>query len=108
MFKKILHANDGSEGAFRALAAAINLAKLHGAELHVVSVEEIQWMPGSREEVIGEQELENHHLKDAIRKAKDEAGKHQMEIATHLLVGHPVKAISEFARQKGFDTLVIG
>lgn len=108
MFKKILHANDGSEGAFRALAAAIGLAKLHGAELHMVSVEEIQWMPGSREEVIGEQELENHRFEDAIKRAKRQAKKQKLEITTHLLIGHPVKAISEFAKQKGFDVLVIG
>ncbi|HEY5597569.1 MAG TPA: universal stress protein [Kiloniellales bacterium] len=94
MFKKILHANDGSEGAFRALAAAIGLAKFHGAELHMVSVEEIQWMPGSREEVIGEKELENHRFEDAIKRAKRQAKKQKLEITTHLLIGHPVKAIS--------------
>ena len=40
MFHKILIANDGSEGAGRALSAAIKLAKLLDAELHMISVEE--------------------------------------------------------------------
>ncbi|HEX9702306.1 MAG TPA: universal stress protein [Rhodospirillales bacterium] len=108
MFKKILLANDGSAGAFRALALAFELAKTHKAELHTVSVEEIQWMPGSREEVIGEKELENHRFDDAIKRAKQEADKQHVKITTHLLIGHPVKAISEFVRANGFDNLVIG
>ncbi len=41
MFRKILIANDGSEGAARALSAAIKLAKGQGAELHMISVEEL-------------------------------------------------------------------
>ena len=45
MFKKILCANDGSEHATRALALAISIAKDHESELHVVCVEEIDYMP---------------------------------------------------------------
>ena len=41
MFNKILHANDGSDHAFKALAMAVALAKRETAELHMVSVEEI-------------------------------------------------------------------
>ena len=40
MYKKILIANDGSEGAKKALRVAIDLAKKYGAELHSISVEE--------------------------------------------------------------------
>ncbi len=40
MFKKILIAYDGSEGAKHALKVAINLAKKYNAELHSISVEE--------------------------------------------------------------------
>jgi hypothetical protein len=36
MFSKILHANDGSDRAFKALVAAIDLAKRGGAELHMM------------------------------------------------------------------------
>jgi hypothetical protein len=41
MFSKILIANDGPEGAARALLAAIKLAKALGADLHMISVEEL-------------------------------------------------------------------
>jgi nucleotide-binding universal stress UspA family protein len=108
MFKKILHANDGSDGALRALALALDLAKRHGAELHTVSVEEMQRVPGTREEVIGEMELANAKFADAIERAKEIARSEQIEISTHLLIGHPVKAITEFVKENGFDTLVIG
>lgn len=40
MFKKILIANDGSEGAKHALKIAIDLAKKYNADLHSISVQE--------------------------------------------------------------------
>ena len=51
MFKKILHANDGSEHAFNALALALKIAKQSGAELHMISVEEIDYLPETMEDV---------------------------------------------------------
>ena len=51
MFRKILHANDGSEHAFHALALALAIAKQNNSELHMVSVEEIDYMPDFIEEV---------------------------------------------------------
>jgi nucleotide-binding universal stress UspA family protein len=50
MFKRILHANDGSEHAFKALALALNVADQNRADLHMVSVEEISYVPDSIEE----------------------------------------------------------
>src|SRR5262245_45993515 len=51
MFGKILHANDGSEHAFHALSLALALAKQNNSELHMISVEEIDYMPAFIEEV---------------------------------------------------------
>jgi hypothetical protein len=51
MFSKILHANDGSEHAFHALAIALALAKQNNSDFHMVSVEEIDYMPEFIEEV---------------------------------------------------------
>src|ERR1700730_4151829 len=39
VYDKILHANDGSEYAFRALTQALAIAKQNGSELHMVSLE---------------------------------------------------------------------
>jgi len=58
--------------------------------------------------VIGEKELANHKFEEVIQRAKAEAKRKRATIETHLLVGHPVKAISEFIKAKGFDVLVIG
>ena len=51
MFNTVLHANDGSEPAFRALALAINIAKQNAATLQLVCVEEIPPMPEYLEEI---------------------------------------------------------
>jgi nucleotide-binding universal stress UspA family protein len=51
MFAKILHANDGSEHAFHALSLALAVAKQNNSELHMVSVEEIDYLPEFIEEV---------------------------------------------------------
>jgi Universal stress protein family len=48
MFGKILCANDGSERAFSALTLAVTMAKENAAELHMVSVAEIDYMTFSQ------------------------------------------------------------
>jgi nucleotide-binding universal stress UspA family protein len=108
MIRKILHANDGSEGAFRALDFALDLAGRHREGLHMVSVEEMPWVPGTREDVIGEKELANGKLEDVVERAKGRAKSRKVKLTTHILVGHPVQAIAQFIRDNGFDTLVIG
>ena len=45
MFSKILHANDGSEHAFHALKLALAIARQNSSELHMICVEEIDYMP---------------------------------------------------------------
>ena len=62
MFKKILIANDGSEGASRALSAALIEAKAHNAALHMISVEELPRFPASVDEVIEEKAEANHRF----------------------------------------------
>src|SRR5690242_21361775 len=51
MFRTVLHANDGSEPAFRAFALAVDVAKQNAAALHLVCVEEIPPMPEFLEEI---------------------------------------------------------
>jgi nucleotide-binding universal stress UspA family protein len=108
MFNKILHANDGSAGAFKALDVALSMARHYRSELHMVSVEEMPWLPGTREEVLGDKELANHKFEGVIAQAKERARKQRVKLTTHLLIGHPVKAIADFVAQNGFQALVVG
>jgi nucleotide-binding universal stress UspA family protein len=108
MFSKILHANDGSAGAFKALEVALSLARHYRSELHMVSVEEMPWLPGTREEVLGDKELADHRFEEVAAQAKEQARKQRVKLTTHLLVGHPVKAITDFVAHDRFDVLVVG
>jgi nucleotide-binding universal stress UspA family protein len=108
VFSKILLANDGSAGAFKALEVALSMARHYRSELHMVSVEEMPWLPGMREEVLGDQELANHKFEGVIAQAKDQARMARVKLTTHLLVGHPVKAIADLVAHNGFDALVVG
>ncbi len=108
MFKKILIANDGSGGAFKALDAALRLAHSQKAQVHMICVEEIQWIPGSREEVIGDKELADRKFAEVVSHAAAEAKRHRVKLMSHIVVGHAVPAIVDFIERDGFDLLVTG
>jgi len=108
MHKRILHAQDGSEGAFRALVEAIELAKLYGAELHMISVEEVPHYAGTVGEVLEEQDFAEHRFAESIERSLVLAREQGIEIQPHIVIGHEVKSILEFIKVHGFSLLVIG
>ena len=108
MFKKILIANDGSEGAFKALDVALRLAHSQKAQVHMICVEETQWIPGSREEVIGDKEIADRKFAEVVAKSEAEAKHHRVKLISHILMGHPVPAIVDFIERDKFDLLVAG
>ena len=108
MFRKILIANDGSEGAARALAAAIKLAKEQGVELQMISVEELPSFPASVDEVIEEKSEAKHVFEAVTSRAAAQAQAQGVKLISHILVGHPVSTICDFVEKEGFDLLVIG
>ncbi len=108
MFKKILCANDGSERAAHALAAAIALAKENRSELHMVSVEEIDYMPEFIEEVREEAGAAARRFHKVIQRARALAEEQHISIRTHVLTGHAVRDIVRLATELKPDLLVIG
>ena len=108
MFAKILVANDGSEGAFRAFAVALDLAALCQAELHMVCVEELPYLPTSIDEVVEQEDEEKRRFAPVIERARKLATLRGLTVAVHEVTGHPVRAISEMVREQRFDLLVIG
>jgi nucleotide-binding universal stress UspA family protein len=108
MYKKILHGLDGSDGCFKALAEAIELAKRYGAELHTISVEELPHYPGTIGEVVEEKRIANGKFGNAVEKAREMADNGGLLLKSHVIVGHEVKTIVEFIKKYGFDLLIIG
>ena len=108
MDKKILCGLDGSEGSFKALAKAIDLARLYYADLHTLTVEELPIQEELAGEALEEKERLEIKYQEMIKKAKQMAFPEKIEIKNHLLMGHEVKSFIEFIRQHGYDLLVIG
>jgi len=108
MFKTILHANDGSDHAFEALAIALDIAKQNNSELHMVSVEEISYVPEYIEEVREEKGSAARRFHAVIQRANALAGERRIKLQIHVLTGHPVRDIVELAKELKADLLVIG
>jgi nucleotide-binding universal stress UspA family protein len=108
MFKHIAIAHDGSEGGLRALALACDLAKLHHATLHMISVEEIPDIPASIDEVIEIKSEQNHKFHDALSRARAIAKDKGVKLNAEVVAGHPVAAVVAFVKSKKADLLVVG
>jgi nucleotide-binding universal stress UspA family protein len=109
MYRKILVAYDGSDGAKKALRAGIDLAKRYGAELHSVAV--VEKLPhfaatvGEVKEALRELTTRYEWIsQEAARVAKDQG----VELRTKVTPGHEVEAVVDYAREGKFDLLVIG
>ena len=108
MFNKILHANDGSGHAFRAFALALTIAKQNNSELHMVSVEEIDYMPEFIEEVRQEKGMAARRFHKILQRAREMAELNHVKLDTHVIAGHPVRDIVELAKELDVELLVIG
>ncbi len=109
MFRNILMAHDGSEGAQKAFAAALDLAARYGAELHMISVIEVHsHFAATMGEVMEEREEENHLYAQVKQDASRMASEHGVHLHTRIVTGHEVETIIRLAREGGYDLLVVG
>lgn len=117
MFKRILIATHGTEGAKKAEAYAIGLAREFGAEIHGLyvihkdlgSLVGIEWLHNShvRMEFYRHAESEFYLRAEEVLDAFGEHAK-GIEVATAIKVGEPAEVIAEEARDIGADLIVIG
>ncbi len=108
MFSKVLHANDGSDHAFRALALALRIAEENHSELHMVCVEEIDYMPEFIEEVREEAGTAARRFHASLQRARAMADEQRVPLKTHVIAGHAVRDILKLAEDLNVDLLVIG
>ena len=108
MFSRILHANDGSEHAFHALTVALAIAKQNESALHMVSVEEIDYMPEFVEEVREETGTAARRFHTVLQRARAMAEESHVNLKTHVVAGHPVRDVVILAADLKVELLVIG
>ena len=109
MFRKILVAYDGSDGAKAALRVGIGLAKSLGAELHSVSVEEhLPHYAATIGEVQDAKERVDEYFRVLTKEARDQAALAGVELQTMIRQGHEVESIVNYAEEGGFDLLLAG
>ena len=114
MFTRIVVGTDGSDTAAEAVRQAVELAKLSGAQLEMVSAYE----PVSKRQVerealdapvdvqheIGPREDVNLVLDAAAAAARNEG----VEVQTHPVEGEPGEAILDVAEKTDADLIVVG
>jgi nucleotide-binding universal stress UspA family protein len=109
VFNKILVAYAASDGSRLALHAAIELAKRHEAEVQTISV--IEHLPhyaatvGKVKEAQAEFEA---FFRELTKQARDQAAFQGVELETVVKPGHEVETIVAYARDGGFDLLMLG
>ena len=109
MYKNILVAYDGSEGAKMALINSIIISKALKAKLFAL------WVGGFRayyHETVAEIDEENKSIDSFSAKLKKElkiiSHKEDIEIEYAHLQGNPAKLIVEYAKKNHIDLIVIG
>ncbi|WP_019015168.1 universal stress protein [Elioraea tepidiphila] len=108
MFRRIVIAHDGSEGAAKALDAALELAQRHKATLQMISVEELPQIPTTIDEVVEEKAAANRHFDPLIARVQSRAKAARVRLEVHVVAGHAVPSIVEFVERQRADLLVVG
>lgn len=109
MFRHILVGLDGSDAAQAALKRALELAAQAGGGVTVLSVEErlpaYAASKGEVEETKREMDAYFQKLHDA---AKQQAHEQNISLRTMIAAGHAAETIVRYAREGGFDLIVLG
>jgi nucleotide-binding universal stress UspA family protein len=114
VFTRIVVGTDGSDTAAEAVRQALDLAKLSGAQLSIVSAyeplpkrrveEEKQAAPADVQYEIGPREDVNLVLDAAAADARKDG----IEVQTHPVQGEPAEAILNVAEETKADLIVVG
>ncbi len=115
MFKKILVAVDGSKKALQALDKAIELQQLTDAEIYLLCVFKHHSLFEASLSMVRPVELQipdqalTEFAKEVVEMAKQHAkDKGATKIRGFVKGGRPSKIITQFAREKGADLIVVG
>ncbi|HYD93698.1 MAG TPA: universal stress protein [Noviherbaspirillum sp.] len=108
---KVLLAVDGSENALRAGDAVIRRAReaKGGYEVHLVNVQHP--LHGGISTFVNQAQIKDYHHDEGMRAlapAREKFDAAGIPCEVHLFVGEPAQVIARYAREQGFDEIVIG
>ena len=116
MFKQIVVGTDGSAGADLAVNAALDLAKLTGATLHVVNAHKLTsaFQLGAAAEVgivpdvTAANDATEAHSRAICEQVVARGGEAGVKIETHSVPGDPADALIRVAVDADADLIVVG
>jgi nucleotide-binding universal stress UspA family protein len=117
MYKTIVAGTDGSETANNAVKHAVQLAKLSGARLHLVSVfKAVPSIALAAPDALTQlstpvDDWDEDMTKEAtamLQNLADEAKKEGVMAETHVVEGDPAEVIIEIADKENADLIVVG
>jgi nucleotide-binding universal stress UspA family protein len=109
MFARIVVAYDDSPGARQALDVALELARVHGAELIAVAVEaHLPHYAATVGEVDEERAVEEKQCVHWLAAAMATADEHGMPLRTEIRAGHPAQELVHSVTAHRADLLVLG
>lgn len=109
MFRKILVGLDGSAAAQHALEQALEMARLVGGRVTVLSVgEKLPAYAATVGEMEDEQAFKGEYFRKILDEARRLAAERGVPIDTHVVVGHAAEQLVRTAKEGGHSLLVIG
>jgi nucleotide-binding universal stress UspA family protein len=109
VFRRILVAYDGSDGAKKALQAGIALAKAFSVDLYSITVEEdLPKYAATIEEIEVVKAQRDVYFEQLNREAEASAQREGVQLHTTVVPGHEVRTVIEYILHNGFDTLLVG
>lgn len=103
MYRDILLATDGSDGATRATEHCLDLARDLNATVHALAV--IPSGGSKRDRIRSDPEREANAVLETVNSEADRIG---VAITTELRSGDPCETIVEYARERSADLVVMG
>jgi nucleotide-binding universal stress UspA family protein len=113
MYSKILVPIDGSEPSIRALDHAVNLAKVHGSVIQIISVIDELKLPFGAQYSLWAQDSHQKLVRSSLEslnkemvRVKDAYPEIMIDASIHE--GDPANTIVRIAEEDGYDLIVIG
>ena len=108
MFKQILLAYDGSEGAKIALERAIELASAVGAKLTILASGRVPEYAETISEIQEAKEQANRFYANILEEAMNQAKEKKVEAITVIEFGKPADVIVNYAKKIEADLIILG